>query len=99
MRMKNGYCEPELGDKCPSCGVGTFHLPEPENCSCYLKSPCTACKDNKMECNVCSVTTSELIEEGFLHSASACEERINQLSDELEKTKAENLLLKAHHSE
>lgn len=43
----------EEGDKCPDCKDGVLGCPKPENCSCHINPPCSACTDLRLTCNVC----------------------------------------------
>jgi len=50
----------EEGDKCPVEGCnGTIILPPVEGCSCHINPPCSACVNNKLECDTCQYTEEE----------------------------------------
>lgn len=55
--MHYGYFEE--GDTCPECGKGKFYFPPVENCSCHINAPCSACTDNKIECDECGYQPEE----------------------------------------
>lgn len=54
--MYMGYFEE--GDKCPECD-GNFHYPPVENCACHINPPCSACTDNRLECDKCGYEPEE----------------------------------------
>jgi hypothetical protein len=48
------YSYLEEGDKCPKYPCkGKMHYPLPENCSCHISPPCSACTDIVLTCNEC----------------------------------------------
>ena len=50
----------EEGEKCPDekCS-GYLNFQEPENCSCHINPPCSACMSAELECNVCGIKESD----------------------------------------
>ena len=44
----------EEGDKCnrQQCD-GVMHCPPPENCTCFISSPCSSCTSRRLKCNKC----------------------------------------------
>jgi len=43
----------EEGGACPTGCGGKLHLPPPENCSCHIAPPCSACTDRNLTCDSC----------------------------------------------
>lgn len=39
--------------------AGTMELPEPENCSCHISPPCSACVDREFTCATCGAVASD----------------------------------------
>jgi hypothetical protein len=49
----------EEGEPCPTeCG-GVLIFPPVKNCSCHIRSPCSACVENKLACSECGWTQEE----------------------------------------
>lgn len=43
----------EEHDLCPSCDEGYLEVVLPEDCSCHIHAPCSACINPKLQCSVC----------------------------------------------
>ncbi len=50
--------EYEEGQKCPECKEGLLQF-RPENCSCHIHPPCSACVDAELQCNNCHLWIEE----------------------------------------
>lgn len=49
--MEPGYCE---GDQCNRDGcTGSIQMRSPDNCSCHLSAPCSACTSPRCYCDTC----------------------------------------------
>lgn len=49
--MYYGYHEE--GDRCPECIKGHLRYNKPQNCSCHISPPCSACTSARLECDNC----------------------------------------------
>lgn len=41
------------GDECPECDAGALLRAVPEDCSCHISPPCSACIDAPLVCDEC----------------------------------------------
>lgn len=49
----------DCDDECPACGDGHMQIKTPENCSCHMRSPCSACETTPLVCDQCGEETNE----------------------------------------
>ena len=43
----------EEGDPCPTCEDGRMEHFQPDDCTCFVAPPCTACTERGMKCGDC----------------------------------------------
>jgi hypothetical protein len=48
----------EEGGKCPEC-EGSLYYPKVRGCSCHINPPCSACTDQRLQCDTCDWEESE----------------------------------------
>ena len=49
----------EEGGPCPECETGKLEYPVPENCSCHIDPPCSACVEVQLTCGECGWENEE----------------------------------------